>query len=86
MGNGWYRNGRWCCLQVLGQCVVGATIVSGLAGWRWGTNGKFGGGGWCAICFFIWLLMGIGFLACAAISVHRCARLTAELHRRLGAE
>ncbi len=48
MGNGWHE---WplVLFTVLSQCVVGATIVSGL-GWRWGTNGK-PGGGWCAICF-----------------------------------
>ncbi len=35
MGNGWHE---WplVLFTVLGQCVVGATIVSGLAGWRWG--------------------------------------------------
>ena len=60
MGNGWHE---WplVLFTVLGQCVVGATIVSGL--------------GWLALgdqrearrlvrnMFFIWLLMGIGFLA-----------------------
>ena len=32
MGNGWHE---WplVLFTVLGQCVVGATIVSGLAGW-----------------------------------------------------
>ncbi len=61
MGNGWHE---WplVLFTVLGQCVVGATIVSGLGWLALGTNGK-PGGGWCAICFFIWLLMGIGFLA-----------------------
>ncbi len=61
MGNGWHE---WplVLFTVLGQCVAGAVIVSGL--------------GWVSLCdqrearerlvrsmFFIWLLMGIGFLA-----------------------
>ena len=60
MGNGWHE---WplVLFTVLGQCVVGATIVSGLAGWRWGPTGSPAAAG--AQYVFIWLLMGIGFLA-----------------------
>ncbi len=61
MGNGWHE---WplVLFTVLGQCVVGATIVSGL-GWLalGGPTGSPAAAG--AQYVFIWLLMGIGFLA-----------------------
>ncbi len=49
MGNGWHE---WplVLFTVLGQCVVGATIVSGL-GWLALGDQRKPGGGWCAICF-----------------------------------
>ncbi len=60
MGNGWHE---WplVLFTVLGQCVVGATIVSGLGWLALGTNGSPAAAG--AQYVFIWLLMGIGFLA-----------------------
>lgn len=60
MGNGWHE---WplVIFTVLGQCVVGALIVSGI-GWFAAKNDAdrqhiIRG------MFFLWLLMGIGFIA-----------------------
>lgn len=60
MGNGWHE---WplVIFTVLGQCVVGALIVSGI-GWFAAKNNAdrqhiIRG------MFFLWLLMGIGFIA-----------------------
>ncbi|EFL9709988.1 dimethyl sulfoxide reductase anchor subunit [Escherichia coli] len=60
MGNGWHE---WplVIFTVLGQCVVGALIVSGI-GWFAAKNDadrqRIVRG-----MFFLWLLMGIGFIA-----------------------
>lgn len=60
MGNGWHE---WplVIFTVLGQCIVGALIVSGI-GWFAAKNDAdrqhiVRG------MFFLWLLMGIGFIA-----------------------
>ncbi|HCN7150377.1 TPA: dimethyl sulfoxide reductase anchor subunit, partial [Escherichia coli] len=60
MGNGWHE---WplVIFTVLGQCVVGALIVSGI-GWFAAKNDadrqRIVRG-----MFFLWLLMGVGFIA-----------------------
>ncbi|MEZ7023983.1 DmsC/YnfH family molybdoenzyme membrane anchor subunit [Klebsiella variicola] len=61
MGSGWHE---WplVLFTVLGQCVVGATLVSGL-GWLSLTNQREAQQRLVRSMFFIWLLMGIGFLA-----------------------
>ena len=61
MGNGWHE---WplVLFTVLGQCVVGATIVSGL-GWLALGDQREARRRLVRNMFFIWLLMGIGFLA-----------------------
>ncbi|BAS35586.1 TPA: DmsC/YnfH family molybdoenzyme membrane anchor subunit [Klebsiella variicola] len=61
MGSGWHE---WplVLFTVLGQCVVGATIVSGL-GWLSLTDQREAQQRLVRCMFFIWLLMGIGFLA-----------------------
>ncbi|STV90914.1 anaerobic dimethyl sulfoxide reductase subunit C [Klebsiella pneumoniae] len=61
MGNGWHE---WplVLFTVLGQCVVGATIVSGL-GWLALEDQREARRRLVRNMFFIWLLMGIGFLA-----------------------
>ena len=61
MGSGWHE---WplVLFTVLGQCVVGATLVSGL-GWLSLTNQLEAQQRLVRSMFFIWLLMGIGFLA-----------------------
>ena len=53
-------NGRWCCLRCWAKRRR-AIIVSGL-GWLSLNNNSKPGSAWCAACF-IWLVMGIGFLA-----------------------
>ncbi len=61
MGNGWHE---WplVLFTVLGQCVVGATIVSVL-GWLALGDQREARRRLVRNMFFIWLLMGIGFLA-----------------------
>jgi Tat-targeted selenate reductase subunit YnfH len=61
MGNGWHE---WplVLFTVLGQCVVGAIIVSGL-GWMSQTDQRDAQQRLVRGMFFIWLMMGIGFLA-----------------------
>ncbi|BBU83772.1 hypothetical protein EIMP300_51720 [Escherichia coli] len=61
MGNGWHEWPPLVIFTVLGQCVVGALIVSGI-GWFAAKNDAdrqhiIRG------MFFLWLLMGIGFIA-----------------------
>ncbi len=73
MGNGWHE---WplVLFTVLGQCVVGATIVSGLGWLALGTNRK-PGGGWCAICFYL-AVDGHWFSCFGDASRFTAARLT----------
>ncbi len=61
MGNGWHE---WplVLFTVLGQCVAGAVIVSGL-GWVSLSGQRKARERLVRSMFFIWLLMGIGFLA-----------------------
>ena len=61
MGSGWHE---WplVLFTVLGQCVVGAIIVSGL-GWLSLADQHAARQRLVRCMFFIWLLMGIGFLA-----------------------
>lgn len=61
MGNGW---NEWplVLFTVLGQCVVGAVIVMGLA-WNSASNNSELQQKMVRSMFFIWLLMGIAFLA-----------------------
>lgn len=73
MGNGWHE---WplVIFTVLGQCVVGALIVSGI-GWFAAKNDAdrqhiVRG------MFFLWLLMGIGFVPLSCTRDPHCGRLT----------
>ncbi|MFV5929313.1 DmsC/YnfH family molybdoenzyme membrane anchor subunit [Klebsiella aerogenes] len=61
MGNGWHE---WplVLFTVLGQCVAGAVIVSGL-GWVSLSGQREARERLVRSMFFIWLLMGVGFLA-----------------------
>lgn len=61
MGSGWHE---WplVLFTVLGQCVVGATLFSGLV-WLELTDQREARQRLVRSMFFIWLLMGIGFLA-----------------------
>lgn len=61
MGNGWHE---WPLIlfTVLGQCVVGGVIVTGLA-WFATQNDKEQQQHIVRSMFFLWLLMGIGFIA-----------------------
>ncbi len=61
MGNGWHE---WplVLFTVLGQCAAGALIVSGL-GWLSLKNNSEARQRLVRSMFYIWLLMGIGFLA-----------------------
>lgn len=61
MGNGWHE---WplVLFTVLGQSVAGAIIVSGL-GWLSLNNNSEARQRLVRCMFFIWLVMGIGFLA-----------------------
>lgn len=61
MGSGWQE---WplVLFTVLGQCVVGATLVSGLV-WLALADQREARQRLVRSMFFIWLLMGIGFLA-----------------------
>ena len=61
MGNGWHE---WplVLFTVLGQSVAGAIIVSGL-GWLSLNNNSEARQRLVRGMFFIWLVMGIGFLA-----------------------
>ncbi|MDQ8580849.1 DmsC/YnfH family molybdoenzyme membrane anchor subunit [Klebsiella sp. CN_Kp091] len=61
MGNGWHE---WplVLFTVLGQCVAGAVIVSGL-GWVSLSGQRESRERLVRSMFFIWLLMGIAFLA-----------------------
>ncbi|GKP95264.1 MULTISPECIES: DmsC/YnfH family molybdoenzyme membrane anchor subunit [Klebsiella] len=61
MGSGWQE---WplVLFTVLGQCVVGATLVSGLV-WLTLADQREARQRLVRSMFFIWLLMGIGFLA-----------------------
>ncbi|MFA1281734.1 dimethyl sulfoxide reductase anchor subunit family protein [Citrobacter telavivensis] len=61
MGSGWHE---WplVLFTVLGQCVVGALIVSGL-GWFAMKNDAAARQRLVRSMFFIWLVMGLGFLA-----------------------
>ncbi|HFD3128113.1 TPA: DmsC/YnfH family molybdoenzyme membrane anchor subunit [Klebsiella quasipneumoniae subsp. similipneumoniae] len=61
MGNGWHE---WplVLFTVLGQCVVGATLFSGLV-WLELADQREARQRLVRSMFFIWLLMGIGFLA-----------------------
>ena len=71
MGNGWHE---WplVIFTVLGQCVVGALIVSGI-GWFAAKNDAdrqhiVRG------MFFLWLLMGIGFIGETLVTCQHGAR------------
>ncbi len=61
MGNGWHE---WplVLFTVLGQSVAGAIIVSGL-GWLSLNNNSEARQRLVRGMFFIWLVMGVGFLA-----------------------
>lgn len=61
MGSGWHE---WplVLFTVLGQCVVGAVIVMGLA-WNSASNNSELQKKMVRSMFFIWVLMGIAFLA-----------------------
>ena len=61
MGSGWHE---WplVLFTVLGQCVVGATLFSGLV-WLELADQREARQRLVRSMFFIWLLMGIGFLA-----------------------
>lgn len=61
MGSGWHQ---WplVLFTVLGQCVVGATLISGLV-WLELADQREARQRLVRSMFFIWLLMGIGFLA-----------------------
>jgi Tat-targeted selenate reductase subunit YnfH len=61
MGSGWHE---WplVLFTVLGQCVVGAVIVMGLA-WNSASNNSELQQKMVRSMFFIWVLMGIAFLA-----------------------
>jgi len=61
MGSGWHE---WplVLFTVLGQCVVGAVIVMGLA-WNAASNNSELQQRMVRSMFFIWLLMGIAFIA-----------------------
>lgn len=61
MGNGWHE---WplVLFTVLGQCVAGALIVTGL-GWMAAKDDTANQRRIARCMFFLWLLMGIGFLA-----------------------
>ncbi|AGE94694.1 dimethyl sulfoxide reductase anchor subunit family protein [Citrobacter farmeri] len=61
MGSGWHE---WplVLFTVLGQCVVGALIVSGL-GWFAMKNDAAARQRLVRSLFFLWLVMGLGFLA-----------------------
>lgn len=61
MGSGWHE---WplVLFTVLGQCVVGAVIVMGLA-WNCASNNSELQQKIVRSMFFIWVLMGIAFLA-----------------------
>lgn len=59
MGNGWHE---WplVLFTVLGQCVVGALIVSGL-GWLAMKDDAAARQRLVRSMFFLWLVMGLGF-------------------------
>lgn len=61
MGSGWHE---WplVLFTVLGQCVVGALIVSGLA-WFAVKDDTAGRQRIVRSMFFLWVIMGVGFLA-----------------------
>ncbi len=61
MGNGWHE---WplVLFTVIGQCVTGALIVSGL-GWMACADNSENRARLTRSLFFLWLLMGIGFIA-----------------------
>ncbi len=61
MGNGWHE---WplVLFTVLGQCVVGGLIVTGL-GWMACSDDRAGQQRIVRSMFFLWLVMGIAFLA-----------------------
>ncbi|MDN8600188.1 dimethyl sulfoxide reductase anchor subunit family protein [Citrobacter enshiensis] len=61
MGSGWHE---WplVLFTVLGQCVVGALIVSGL-GWFAVKDDTAGRQRIVRSMFFLWVIMGVGFLA-----------------------
>lgn len=61
MGSGWHE---WplVLFTVLGQCVVGVTLISGLV-WLELADQREARQRLVRSMFFIWLLMGIGFLA-----------------------
>ncbi|EPI4981518.1 TPA: dimethyl sulfoxide reductase anchor subunit family protein [Raoultella planticola] len=61
MGSGWHE---WplVLFTVLGQCVAGATIVSGL-GWLSLTDNSEARQRLVKRMVFLWLMMGVGFLA-----------------------
>lgn len=61
MGNGWHE---WplVLFTVLGQCIVGALIVSGL-GWLAMKDDAAARQRLVRSMFFLWLVMGLGFLA-----------------------
>ncbi|HHT5678168.1 TPA: dimethyl sulfoxide reductase anchor subunit family protein [Raoultella planticola] len=61
MGSGWHE---WplVLFTVLGQCVAGATIVSGL-GWMSLTDNSEARQRLVKRMVFLWLMMGVGFLA-----------------------
>ncbi|POP47142.1 dimethylsulfoxide reductase [Superficieibacter electus] len=61
MGNGWHE---WplVLFTVLGQCVVGGLIVTGL-GWMAASDDRASQQRLVRSMFFLWLVMGIAFLA-----------------------
>lgn len=68
MGNGWHE---WplVLFTVLGQSVAGAIIVSGL-GWLSLNNNSEARQRLVRCMFFIWLVMGIAFLASIILMRH----------------
>ncbi len=60
MGNGWHE---WplVLFTVLGQCVAGALVVSGL-GWL-AEKRSARRAAYCTRYVFLWVVMGLGFLA-----------------------
>ncbi|WP_220668010.1 DmsC/YnfH family molybdoenzyme membrane anchor subunit [Raoultella ornithinolytica] len=78
MGSGWHE---WplVLFTVLGQCVAGATIVSGL-GWISLTDNSEARQRLVKRMVFLWLMMGVGFLA-SVLHLGSPLRAFNSLHR-----
>lgn len=78
MGSGWHE---WplVLFTVLGQCVAGATIVSGL-GWMSLTDNSEARQRLVKRMVFLWLMMGVGFLA-SVLHLGSPLRAFNSLHR-----